>query len=61
MAKPTQLEDVSEAVDIAMYVEQVIAAENQWIMNRLKWLFTRVRSLALLSGPQNASAVCLAM
>jgi hypothetical protein len=30
--------DVKEAIAVAAYVEQMFAAEQQWIMNRLSWL-----------------------
>jgi len=34
------LKHITETIAIASYVEQMLAAEQQWIMNRLQWLFT---------------------
>jgi len=36
----TGVRNVMETIAIASYVEQMLAAEQQWIMNRLQWLFT---------------------
>ena len=37
--KPSDFGGVSEALMAASYVEQLLAAEQQWITNRLSWLF----------------------
>jgi len=34
-----KFEDTKEALATAAYVEQMLIAEQQWIMNRLQWLF----------------------
>ena len=38
-AKTLRFGSCSEAIAAAAYVEQVLAAEYQWITNRLSWLF----------------------
>src|SRR5262249_14453135 len=39
LVSPLRFVSCSEAVAAAAYVEQVLAAEHQWITNRLSWLF----------------------
>lgn len=39
MAKPVTFNNVSEAIDAANYVQQLLGAEYQWINNRVSWLF----------------------
>ena len=39
MAKPITFNNVSEAIDAANYVQQLLGAEYQWINNRVSWLF----------------------
>jgi SNF family Na+-dependent transporter len=39
MDKPTRFASVTEATTVAMYLEQMLLAEYQWISNRLSWLF----------------------
>ncbi len=39
MAKPTTFNSLAEAIAAANYVEQLLAAEYQWINNRVSWLF----------------------
>lgn len=39
MSKPTTYTSLSEALQVAAHVEQLLAAEHQWITNRLSWLF----------------------
>jgi len=37
--KRDHLDNLAEAIAAAAYVEQLLAAEQQWITNRLSWLF----------------------
>ena len=39
MGKPTTFNSLAEAIGAANYVQQLLAAEYQWISNRLSWLF----------------------
>ncbi len=39
MSKPTTFYSLAEAISAASYVEQLFAAELQWIHNRHSWLF----------------------
>jgi hypothetical protein len=39
MSKPTAFSNVLEALSVVNYIEQLISAENQWINNRVSWLF----------------------
>jgi hypothetical protein len=36
----TKLESIEDLIALAAFVEQMIASEQAWIMNRLHWLFT---------------------
>jgi hypothetical protein len=38
--QPRKFEDLKEVVALAAYIEQLHISEQQWIMNRLSWLFT---------------------
>jgi hypothetical protein len=39
MSKPVTFNNLAEAVAAANYVQQLLAAEYQWINNRVSWLF----------------------
>jgi hypothetical protein len=39
-AEPSEFNDLKEVVALAAYIEQLHSCEQQWIMNRLSWLFT---------------------
>ena len=39
MTKAIAFNSLAEAIGVAQYVEQLLGAENQWINNRLSWLF----------------------
>jgi hypothetical protein len=39
MSKPTTFNNVAEAISAANYIQQLLAAEYQWVSNRLSWLF----------------------
>ena len=39
LTHPAEFSSLAEAITAAMYVEQILAAENMLIVNRLSWLF----------------------
>jgi hypothetical protein len=39
VTKPATFNSLSEAIDTANYVHQLLSAEHQWINNRVSWLF----------------------
>ena len=39
LTQPAEFSSLAEAITAAMYVEQILAAENMLIVNRLSWLF----------------------
>ena len=51
--------DLKDALALAAYIEQLLMAEQQWILNRLSWLFTSqsflITAFVVLLGSGNHS------
>jgi hypothetical protein len=52
--------DLKDALALAAYIEQLLMAEQQWILNRLSWLFTSqsflITAFVVLLGSGNHSS-----
>jgi hypothetical protein len=40
LIKKIDILDLKDALALAAYIEELLMTEQQWIMNRLSWLFT---------------------
>lgn len=54
--------DLKDALALAAHIEQLLMAEQQWILNRLSWLFTSqsflITAFVVLLGSGNHSPPC---